>query len=531
VNRRVGYALYLAFLIGWIVLRIPDVERFTEDSGLGHQLAGAQQLLAGEHPFIDFRSSYGPGVFYLTALGQTLSGGRIAGEWVLEIFANAVVYLTLLVLIRKVAPNRTVTVVLILLATFFMPRLWKYFIALGPALCLLASWSYFDSPRRSRLLLLAATVALSGLLRQDLGVYSFLCALTAVLYTAKIKHQPAIRLAGELVVFVVAAASPWLLWAAVQGGLGSYLQDSINISLTKSQGLSKPFPAFHWRSDLFSATNRLPWLYTFFFLQPLFAALVCALSWKTLSEQARLRWLTSLVVAGVCMVQASHRSDFDHLQQAVPLSFVLIALLAGCLVTGELRKLLRGAVVAWAVLALFSFAVFLSRTTWPSFRPAHDARKMAIYAKSKDDFLAHVTETFPRKQIPAMSAAIKECTSPDERILVLPFFPEVYYLSDRLFGAEQMMTASGYYDSDDYQRQAIANLDRQDVPIFVNAPAFTYDNDPARALPRTHPLLWDYLQRSYDDVRRYRRFTVAVRRGLADKRARELRDCLGDGMD
>jgi hypothetical protein len=127
-----------------------------------------------------------------------------------------------------------------------------------------------------------------------------------------------------------------------------------------------------------------------------------------------------------------------------------------------------------------------------------------------------------------MSAAIKECTSPDERILVLPFFPEVYYLSERLFGAEQMMTVPGYYDSDDDQRQAIANLDRQDVPLFVSSPTFTYDNDPDRALPKTHPLLWEHLESSYEEVRRFRRFTVATRRDLDEKRARELRERLTD---
>ncbi len=524
--RRSACVLYGAFLLVWLLLSVPIVPDLPRDSGLGFQLAVGQQILAGEHPFIDFHISYGPLAHYSSALAQYLAGGRLLGECLLDVVGNAIAYGALCCLLFRTKNRPIVSLGFAAIATLSMSRLWKYFVVLGPVLGLLCAWIYGSQPNRRRLCLLAGSVALTGLLRQDLGVFTFLCGMVAVVYTAKAESRRISRALGEFCGLVVLAASPYLLWIAWKGSLQAYLVDSVRIGITVSSGLSLPFPPFHWQDPWFSAPNQLPWLYSFFFLQPVIGAVVYATTRNRMGADERLRWLTTLVLSSLCLMQATHRSDLHHLLQAIPLTFVLMAMVFRALRENQGNRIALGGSFVWLLLGTFTMFLLLQKAPRP--RPGlwPHLEKISVYARSKDDFLTYYLERYGNNPRVAVAHDVRRCTVPDERIVALVFCPQIYYLSGRPAAAGLLVTAPGWYDSPEDQRSDIAKLEEHAPPIFVNMEGYAFDRMPERTLAETHPLLWARIERSFESVAHYDQLSVAIRRELELTRRRELTSCL-----
>jgi hypothetical protein len=102
-------------------------------------------------------------------------------------------------------------------------------------------------------------------------------------------------------------------------------------------------------------------------------------------------------------------------------------------------------------------------------------------------------------QIPSSAAGhllpflsyVGRCTTPDQRLLVLGFLPEVPVLAHRAFAGGQSTFVPGYYRSDENQRLVLKRLRTQVVP-FALVP-----KDYAADLDQTFPLLTDYLRARY----------------------------------
>ncbi len=527
LRSRAAFAGYGVLVLIWLLLKIPLVADFPTDSGLGAQFAGGQQIVRGEYPHCDFRISYGPLVFYLSALAQAFSGGRIWGEWSLDLLGYMIGFLGLYVLLMKTRAPPWLGFGLAMLAAFSMSRIWKYFMVMAPVLVLLAAWNHFARPGRRSLAILAASVALAGLLRHDFGVFTFVCAAVAVGYTAHCKRPGnLVRDLLELVAFVFIAASPLLLWSLSNDSLFIYLSDSVRVALSKSSGLSLPFPAFHWVSPLLSERNALPWLYTFFFLQPLAAVAVFATHRAAMTEEERMQWLTTLVLGGLSLIQATHRSDFQHLQQATPVSFVLMALLFRALWSKREAPAAARGLVVWSIVAGFSALLLLKYDDWPEPDFGAHLDKFAMYSKPLDDFVSAFGERHPDNERVAVADLLRRCTSNEERIVAMPWSPGIYYLAGRSLGAGLMFTAPGYFDAPDYQRWSIEQITSASPVVFVDQPAFSYEGKPERALSRTHPILWQYLYHAFEPTRELGRYRVSVLRDLPPERRERLRVCL-----
>lgn len=132
----------------WISFKLPDPSIFMVDPNGKQHLAGANQILEGEHPFIYFRSTYGPLVFYASAVGQILSGKRIIGEIILWLIGYAIAYVLLFRLLWLASGKRSVAIIFTILALIVIPKIHKYYIVLGPVISLYAAWLYVEKPSR-----------------------------------------------------------------------------------------------------------------------------------------------------------------------------------------------------------------------------------------------------------------------------------------------------------------------------------------------------------------------------------------------
>src|SRR2546430_15937301 len=79
-RRDVAPLLVFAFAFAAVFFRTPSPLSALADADGGQQLAGGQQIAFGEHPFVGFRSNYGPLTFFGTFVDQWVTGWRLGGE-------------------------------------------------------------------------------------------------------------------------------------------------------------------------------------------------------------------------------------------------------------------------------------------------------------------------------------------------------------------------------------------------------------------------------------------------------------------
>ncbi len=342
--RGASFALITVLCVLWIGGRLPDPAVFLADPDWGHQTAGANQILLGEHPFIDFRSTYGPLTFYASALAHVLSGGRVVGEMALVVLGYALAYVLLFRLMRIAAHTARVAWPVTVAALILMPRLYKYYIVLAPALTLTAAWAHVDRPGGRTVWALGFAIALAGLFRPDFGAFAALTGIAAV--ALRPAPGPAVRLWRILGLLgaVLACATPWLLWVGVRGGLGEYIADSIVGAPRHAAGMALPLPVLHGPESTHAGATALLAAFVFFAVLPLAAVVVLLFRRVAVDVGERARVLTLVVLAQATLLQAAHRSEVQHLLQAIPASFVLVAWLIG-VAAGFLAAAIVGALL------------------------------------------------------------------------------------------------------------------------------------------------------------------------------------------
>jgi hypothetical protein len=109
---------------------------------------------------------------------------------------------------------------------------------------------------------------------------------------------------------------------------------------------------------------------------------------------------------------------------------------------------------------------------------------------------------------------LHRCTRPTDRVLVMPYAPEILGLSGRLFAAGRSRIASGEYTSESNQRSAVARWSAEHVPIVLADDTEEYDS----TYPSEFPLIHAYLSANYDEAGRIeidggRVLRVMTRRG------------------
>jgi hypothetical protein len=91
---------------------------------------------------------------------------------------------------------------------------------------------------------------------------------------------------------------------------------------------------------------------------------------------------------------------------------------------------------------------------------------------------------------------VHACTQPDDRIVVLGYVPELFFLSHRGFGAGAPWTLPNYFRSDVDQRAMIARIESHRVPFVFTVPEPTYTS----YYGDNFPLLDQFLRREYRDA-------------------------------
>lgn len=498
LERRDAWLTLVVFVgAGLVALAwFPSPKGLLSDHGHGYQLAGAAEILAGRHPFVDFHDIYGPLPHYASALAHAAAGGRVGGELALVVLAMAAGCALFFRLLRRCGVGAGTALAATGVVVAVQPAAFRYHLFLLPVIFLAAAWRHAEAPTRGRRVALAATVTLAGLFRPDMGVFTW-AAGVVLMATLGEGRRAAWREAAEFTGWVVAWALPWLGWLAAHGTLGEYLADSSAMALASNAGIARPFPGWSTEHGGLNAQNakavlfRLPgWL--------LVAALL-GLWWRRRelagAQRAKL-WAVAALAAGT-QLQAVSVVDWMHVRDPLPWRIFLLAWIAAD-GSGWRGAVARGVAAAVAMALAGAAAV---RAPPGQCAPGAIAAKLRTYACGRAEFLERVAVERPSLRAP-LYRYLRDHSAPDEGVFAVMEAPQTNFFAERRLAGGQLAIMPGYFASAADQRRLIARL-RAERVAFVVLDHVVQEEYPDLMLAKFAPEFWAFLRDEFVEVERF----------------------------
>jgi len=401
-----------------------------------------------------------------------------------------------------------------------MPKFYKYYIVLGPAWVLAAMWFYSAARTRARLWLVGVAIAFIGLYRPDYGVYGMLAATTLLAVDTERSLRERLIDVAYLAMTVVVAASPWLIYVTVRGGLGRYLYESSIGSLDQAVGQLKALPVFNFKKP-FSSNSQLAVLYYLLFAAPVIAAVLLILNWRRTAPIERPRLTGMIVLGALTLVQAVNRAGYSHLIQAIPPDVLiitwLVSMAVAAVMSGKIIAIRIGAAGGLAASGVAAL-LLLHMSAAPFIKALHSdpPSKLAPFVLPRDSFVDRVEQMTKGKdsRINAL-VYLRDCSQPDDRVLGWPYGLNVYYFDNRLAGNRILGFSPGFYSAPDQQQTTIAELKVARPKFWIYKP-FLYSKG-LQYIQDYEPLVAAYLKQAYEPVKAFGDTTILIYRDYKDQ--------------
>lgn len=502
-NRLVAavFVVLLVVLLFWM----PDPIRYLSDSDGGNQIAGAQQIAAGEHPFVDWRTTYGPLRFYLSFLFRLLFDGRVGAEYVLCALGMAATYTLMASCTYRVSRRVWIALGVTAVAFVLMPRYVKFYIALAPILALHQALAYLERPTRARVAAMAAAIVFAAAYRLDVGAWALApCAIAVLVSDARVPKR---RRLAEMGGWALAFASPWLAFLLWNGALATYLVDSTYWGIGLARGLAKPVLLLDRAQGWTAEQNLTAASFLASYAIAAAAAVYLALRFRSLPALQKKQLLVAAPLAAAALLQTLHRSDFSHLLQGLTGVYVLLAFVIADVAETFADRSSRGDVIrraggpallaAAAVTAALTIATGLvaGPVAPPSLERWTDWQTM--YSKRMPEFLAAAAARFPDAPEVQLPLRLREIVRPGERFFAMPYLTHLYAATERRFAGGQFYLAPGYFNDEQGQSSMIERLRQQGLPVIVEAPDAAYDDRAERSSRAIAPALCRFIEAHY----------------------------------
>jgi hypothetical protein len=251
---------------------------------------------------------------------------------------------------------------------------------------------------------------------------------------------------------------------------------------------------------LLKRENAVAWMYLLFTWVPLVVLVFLAVgwlrpSWGFHSGQMAAPVVMAAAVLGVATNQGFLRDPLDvRLADASAVTLILTAWLIGLLrpamsilptaVSGQTgarwsRPVIAATALTIAVMA--AGATLLSAAELGSLHRALEKARVVegprVMARGARQTISNLTTNPPidgwlasgdeQRELKELTRYVRECTRPDDRLLVTWFAPEVYFYSERKFAAGLAFFYPGFFSSPPQEEVAVARLRTQTVPIVL----------------------------------------------------------------
>lgn len=498
------YAIPVSLIAFFVSLSVHPPHKFLFDADWGMQLAFADPILSGEHPFIDyFGGAGGPLLYYLTALAQYLSGQRLIGEIILCILGHSIGFFFLWRLLIHITKSYPLSILALLWALMLMPKTYKYGITLGPATLLYCAYKYIHEPNRKKLTFLALASVLSLFLRIDFGAHAFLGALGTIAVVQISNKKFSVEEFLRFFFIYLSCLLPYILFLTVAGGnVFEAFLDAYTALTTAGGGLVKESPVFDFSLGLTNLKNIFALSYWLVAIFPILAiGFGIAFFKKTHKEEA----IFSIVLGLFCshfFMQVSHRADLGHLMQ-VQFVYLIGAciFILGPLEVGIFKRLIF---ITYAVLFLFAGTYFFDqRNPHPISERIKNFSNYPLFYLKRNELRAKMLKRYKSEKYRwrlEMLDYVSKNTKKDEKVFFIPFKAHNYYFSERRFAGNFPILIPGFRTSKEEQEKLIELFKKQNVELVIDFPLFMYDNDPKKGARSFSKVFMDYIDEQYIEV-------------------------------
>ncbi len=416
----------------------------------GNLVHAAQRVAQGEVPYRDFYHFYAPGSFYIVAGLFKVFGESFLLTRVMWVAVRAAIVLLIFLVGLRFMPRRYA--ILPALVVLFVPGPW--FKSFYPFSALLSLWTvlrYVESRRPANMAAASAAVAVSLLLRQDVGLETGLTLALAVLLSPLLEPRGAARwkrmfVHGVLGLAVVAAMlAPVILYFHFQHALGAMGQQLF--------GLAPSYTLSKWTVAVrkFAAEGGYPFQKLFFGAAPivLLTGAVAAVARMVRCATSRDNLLFALLVvaAGLTLLPAYLPMAPIRFFQCSPAIWILAVVLLFQGSEKIMTVFTRTARAAWAARSLAAFLYLLAAGLCAAYTlnvlvARHEGLATTDYSgtitaamrNSKPfEFRGETVYLAPKKgrELTRLVRYIRTHTADGEPIIVFPNQALLYYLCDR----------------------------------------------------------------------------------------------------
>jgi hypothetical protein len=519
-------------LCAWLALHTPKPLSFIYDPDMGVQTSGAQQIAAGDYPFIQWRTTYGPSRFYASYLARWISHERLGAEIVLCQLAYVLAYWLLFQCARMLTDSLWGAALITAAACLLLPRLHKYFIMLGPMWTLYWSLLYLRRPSWGKLIGIAAGITVTVLYRMDYGFWTLLAGGMAVMLgeipslnvTTQWKRR-ALRVGVALPTVVFLLAGPWLIFLLIHGAMRTFLYDSTIGGVNLANGLSLPYPSYHHELSIVNPANLLAMSFPGQYLVFLLSIAFIAWRWPNLDavsipskahdpalgsslnpnqpqnlshlQKKQLPIILLLAISG--LLQSTYRRDYLHLLQSI----CVCHLLAGFIVVESVRLCRAGKFWLLVPIAIVSavYVITISAGVTYGAYPWVDTDGLQawswFYSKSPQAGMRAALQRYPSDPMVEMINRVRAVVPAKERIFCAPYLTSTYFLSGHLSASGQLYIAPGYFNDAAGQTAMIDTLRQQGLPPIIEKTGEEFDNRADRSARAIAPKVFEFIEANY----------------------------------
>jgi len=325
----------------------------------------------------------------------------------------------------------------------------------------------------------------------------------------------------------------------------------VNETMLEQLGRAASQRGAGWLTALLKRENAIAWMYLLFTWVPLVVLVVLGVGWLRPSwgidaGQMAAPVVVAAAVLGIATNQGFLRDPLDvRLADASGVTLILTAWLVGRFgptlsvraaeLTNQRRALWARSVVAATALiiaAMATGATLLSAAELGSLHRALEktgvvegprvmargARRTISVFTTQPPIEGWLASGDDQRELKELTLYVRECTRPDDRLLVTWFAPEVYFYAERPFAAGLAFLYPGFFSSPAEEAVALARLKAQVVPIVI-ADVASYEE----SFVHDHPLLAAHLAERYAVAGEVKAADGGRYRVLADRRAVPVR--------
>lgn len=458
------------FLVGTALFRYLAFEGSYNDQF--EHLAGAQQMLAGEWPTVDFFDPGMPLTYAASAGAQLLSGRTLFAEAVLTSVMYGVAAACTFLGAHRLSRSLLVATAATLVSVAICPRAYAYPKLLVTAVAPLAIWVWVARRTWPRLGAMALVVVAAFLFRHDYAAYVGLAALTALVIAPA---DDRMGVAKRLALFSAIVAALIVPYAISLGGIEAFvasIRTFVEYGRRHSDRTALTFDTLGWTPEwqLFWGFHALP---------------IAALAWVVVDWRRRQQSDAQLVIPLCAMAVAANLLLIRDPLSARLADAVVPAALTGSWLAGRARQVGARATRIVAMVAVVAFTAVAARAVWVVGAMAEQINRTGLPSRGirgVPGLLAERTEELTDRYSPAQMPNgpifqlipffeyLDRCTTERHRLFVAAYAPEVYVYSRRLFaGGHKMFLIGSHYTEAD-GRQIIERLERQ-VALFALLPS------------------------------------------------------------